>query len=88
MDIKIAISPQITLTDEDIPGIKDAKMLAVVPFQRGAIVMEVFDTGAAKYVIGIPTDEEREALIRGGYVEMSRETKDYEPCEKYEIWMK
>lgn len=34
--------------------------------------MDYIDTGVSKQAIGIPTDEEREQLIRDGYTLMSR----------------
>ena len=50
--------------------------------------MDYIDTGVSKQAIGIPTDEEREQLIREGYTLMSKGRSAYEPYEEYEIWLK
>lgn len=50
--------------------------------------MDYIDTGVSKQAIGIPTDREREQLIREGYALMSNGQSAYEPYEEYEIWLK
>lgn len=50
--------------------------------------MEYIDTGVTKQAIGIPTDEEREQLIKDGYTLMLKGRKAYAPYEEYEIWLK
>lgn len=51
--------------------------------------MEYCDSGVNKYMIGIPSDEEREQLKNDGYTHMSNGvTADKENPEKYEIWIK
>ena len=50
--------------------------------------MEYIDTGVTKQAIGNPTDEERKRLETDGYTFFAKGQKEYEPYEKYEIWVK
>ena len=54
-------------------------------FERDGL--EYFDSGVNKYVIGLPTQEQKVALKADGYFMMSR--GEYEDGSgKYEIWLK
>lgn len=50
--------------------------------------MEYTNTGVTEVAVGLPTEEEREFLIKEGYTFMLREQYADYPHEEFEIWMK
>lgn len=50
--------------------------------------MEFFDSGTAKYAIGLPSEDEKKKLESEGYTFMQKGRKAYEPFEEYELYMK